>query len=80
MVILNFFIKMIIYPTNIIIIFAGERPESYFYEHRLTSPDSRHYAIGWDWPQSLVLGAILSSTDATSVFGIRHFQKQKTES
>ena len=29
-----------------------------------------HFAIGWDWPQSLMLGAILSSTDATSVFAI----------
>ena len=29
-----------------------------------------HFAIGWDWPQSLLLGAILSSTDAASVFAI----------
>lgn len=29
-----------------------------------------HFVIGWDWPQSLVLGAILSSTDAASVFAI----------
>ncbi len=29
-----------------------------------------HYVVGWDWPQSLVLGSILSSTDAASVFAI----------
>ena len=34
---------MIIYPTNIIIIFAGERPETFFYEHRPTPSDSSHH-------------------------------------
>ena len=29
-----------------------------------------HYGLSWDWPQSLMLGAVLSSTDATSVFAI----------
>src|ERR1700749_3346143 len=37
----------------------------------LTAPVA-HYLLGFDWPQSLLVGAVISSTDAAAVFLLIH--------
>jgi cell volume regulation protein A len=34
-----------------------------------------HYALGWSWVKSMMLGAVISSTDAASVFSILRTRK-----
>ena len=34
-----------------------------------------HFALGWGWAQSFLLGAVVSSTDAASVFSILRAKK-----